>query len=222
MRFIDAALIGKVASLALQTSAFVPVRPRALSRIKTDKSITVLHESVVNDSASKGDTTENAEDNETTAVRAPLNFIGPYPCLSLRFPELATVSQRERNVTGVSLDFVLDTAANTNTINAQVALELGLNKVGEALPGVGAGGAISGGDTYMLGDCELDGLPEDDRFTFMSGLTASALPVASPSAAGLLGVYFFNAFPGGVELSWDMSGSKPPAATFFSDPEKNG
>ena len=60
-------------------------------------------------------------------VRAPIQFLGPYPTMALRFPDLATFSQRERNATGISLDFVLDTAANTNTINAQVASELDLD-----------------------------------------------------------------------------------------------
>lgn len=54
------------------------------------------------------------------------------------------------DVARVSLDFILDTAANTNTINAQVASELGLEAVGEALPGVGAGGTIGGGMTFLL------------------------------------------------------------------------
>ena len=83
----------------------------------------------------------------TTAVRAPLKFMGPYPSMGLSFPNLATSKQREKNVMGVSLDFVLDTAANTNTINGEVAKELKLPVVGKALPGLGAGGAIQGGST---------------------------------------------------------------------------
>lgn len=70
---------------------------------------------------------------DTTVVQAPLKYIGPYPCLALRFPELATRSEQQRNVTGVSMDFVLDTAANTNTINGQVAKELGLEIVEKLL-----------------------------------------------------------------------------------------
>lgn len=154
-------------------------------------------------------------------VRSPMRFLGPYPTMPLRFPHLATSSQRERNITGISLDWVLDTAANVNTINAQVAQELGLEKVGEAPGGVGAAGGIAGGDTFMLGDCELDlnvkannpnGDDDDesndegnDEFVFMKGLTASALPVASPAAAGLLGLAFFYCFEGGVEFAWGMS-----------------
>ena len=104
-------------------------------------------------------------------VRSPLRFFGPYPTMPLRFPQLATSTQRARNVTGISLDFVLDTAANTNTINAQVASELELEKVGEAPGGVGASGDIMGGDTFLLGDAELDIPPvdsegDDDNFIF--------------------------------------------------------
>lgn len=173
---------------------------------------------------------DDAQVENDAVVRSPLRFLGPYPTMPLRFPNLATSSQRERNVTGVSLDWVLDTAANTNTINLQVANELQLEKVGEAPGGVGAAGGISGGDTFMLGDCELD-LPkipsdetdgasdeaDDDAFTFMQGLTASALPVASPAAAGLLGLAFFYCFEGGVEFNWGLSKEDGaiPSVTFY-------
>ncbi|KAI2513821.1 Aspartyl protease [Fragilaria crotonensis] len=157
-----------------------------------------------------------------TSVRAPLKWLGPYPSLGLRFPDLATSSQRERNVTGVSLDFVLDTAANTNTINAQVSAELGLEVVGQALSGVGASGAIPGGNTYMLGDCQLEGLSNNEEpFTFMTDLTASTLAVASPVSAGLLSLAFLQCFPGGVEFVWgrveDGEIKEIPSVTFHSD-----
>jgi hypothetical protein len=171
--------------------------------------------------------THSNYEEESTTVRAPLKFVGPYPSLGLRFPELATKSQKSRNVTGVSLDFVLDTAANTNTINAQVVGELGLEVVGAALPGVGSAGAISGGSTYMLGDSQLDGVGE--AFTFMQGLTASALPIASPTAAGLLSLAFFNCFEGGVEFDWGseqvmedgMPPQRPPSITFYGQMDNN-
>lgn len=159
------------------------------------------------------------EEEVTTAVRAPLKYIGPYPCLALRFPHLATASQRARNVTGISLDFVLDTAANTNTINGQVAKELDLEVVGHSLPGLGAGGAIAGADTFLLGDAQLDGL-WGEPFTFMSDLSASALPVASPAAAGLLSLAFFHCFSG-VEFQWNLQQQEnvtiPPSVTFLCD-----
>lgn len=165
------------------------------------------------------------QEDEATAVRAPVKFIGPYPCIGLRFPDMATESQRSRNVTGISLDFVLDTAANTNTINAQVAKELQLEVVGSALPGVSSSGAISGGNTFLLGDSQLEGLGEDP-FTFMQDLTASALPIASPASAGLLSLAFFNCFEGGVQFDWgsqeeealeDGMVQNPPSVTFFGE-----
>jgi hypothetical protein len=145
-----------------------------------------------------------------TKISSPLKLIGPYPSLSLHFPKLATSSQRKREVSGISLDFVLDTAANTNTINAQVAAELDLENVGSALPGYNAAGSMDGASTYLLGECTLD-LPEKELF--MMGLTASALPVASPAAAGLLGVGFLNCFQGGVRFDWGNNAT----VTFYGD-----
>jgi hypothetical protein len=159
----------------------------------------------------------------SSAVRAPLNYVGPYPSLALTFPDLATPNQRTKNVTGISLDFILDTAANTNTINAGVAQDLGLPVVGSALPGVGSAGAISGGETFLLGDAQLQGFPD---FTFMTGLTASALPIASPAAAGLLSLAFMQSFTGGVDFIWEggIRGGGvepgeivPPSITFHAD-----
>ena len=152
-------------------------------------------------------------EEESTSVTSFLKFIGPYPCLPLRFPNLATSSQRERNVTGISLDFVIDTAANTNTINGQVAQELSLESVGQALPGYGASGAIPGAETYLLGDATLD-MPMKDLF--MTNLTASALPVSNPAAAGLLGVAFLNCFQGGVKFEWGGGiDGREPFITFY-------
>ena len=170
----------------------------------------------------KIDTISDTDPEPSTAVRAPLKWLGPYPALALRFPDLATSSQRERDAIGISLDFVLDTAANTNTINAQVSAELGLEVVGAALPGVGAGGAMDGGKTYLLGECELEGLSkEEEPFTFMTGLTASALPMASPASAGLLSLAFLQSFQGGVEFAWgqaeDGKITEMPSVTFHGD-----
>ena len=143
--------------------------------------------------------TDETVAQDPNTVSSLLKFIGPYPSLGLRFPDLATQSQKERNITGISLDFVIDTAANTNTINAQVATELGCESVGSALPGYSAAGALDGGDTFLLGNCTLD-MPNKELF--MTDLTASALPVASPATAGLLGVGFLNCFEGGVKFEW--------------------
>lgn len=137
-----------------------------------------------------------------TAVRAPLKFMGPYPVLSLSFPDLQTPSQREKNISGIALDFVLDTGANTNTINGQVAQELQLPVVGEIPNAVGAGGAMaSGGATYQLGDAQLENIPNSTDFTFMTNLSATALPVANPATAGLLSFAFMQPFDG-IEFQW--------------------
>ncbi|CAB9508803.1 expressed unknown protein [Seminavis robusta] len=162
-------------------------------------------------------TEQDEQLKEPTSVRAPLKFMGPYPCLGLKFPHLATSAQRAKNMSGISLDFLLDTAANVNTINSQVATELQLSEAGEALPGVSAAGSMGGGTTYMLGDCELEGVAEEA--SFMQELTASALPVESPASAGLLSLPFFHCFEGGVEFDWvgqQMDGKQlPPSVTFY-------
>lgn len=184
----------------------------------------VHHHQRASPSKPLSDSSEGATDITdvgSDVVRSPLRFLGPYPSMPLRFPGLATASQKSRNVTGISLDFVLDTAANTNTINAQVASELELEKVGEAPGGVGAAGGLMGGDTFLLGDAEVDiqrktGNKDevDDNFIFMQGLTASALPLASPAAAGLLSLSFFYCFEGGVEFVWGDT-TTLPSITFY-------
>mmetsp|Transcript_6738 Transcript_6738/g.16449 ORF Transcript_6738/g.16449 Transcript_6738/m.16449 type:complete len:472 (-) Transcript_6738:103-1518(-) len=158
--------------------------------------------------------------DEPSAVRAPLKFIGPYPCMALRFPNLATESQRSQNKTGISLDFVLDTAANINTLQGQVAQELKLEILEDspALPGVSSSGPMGGGETYILGDSELeqakvlgesDEVDSNEPFEFMQNLTAAALPVVNPGSAGLLGLAFFYCFEGGVEFNWGSQAMQP-------------
>ena len=71
----------------------------------------------------------------------------------------------------------------------------------------------------MLGNCELADAPKEERLVFMSGLTATALPVAAPAAAGLLGVAFLNSFAGGVEFVW---GPPPPTQPGAAPPTTSG
>lgn len=206
--------IAAVLLLTVSVGAFVPGLPTAFRpRVYLQ--------------STPADTTETEQqsqaDNDDDAVaRAPLKYIGPYPCLGLRFPELSTAAQQKRNESGVSLDFVLDTAANTNTINGQVAKELSLAKVGRAPGGLGTQGAISGGDTFLLGDAQLEGQGED---LFMTNLTAAALPVANPATAGLLSLAFMYTFPGGIEFNWgqvdpaDGTILTPPSVAFYGDDE---
>jgi len=204
-------------------SAFITVNNRASFVSKEFLSKTLASKLVDTDTLTSTTNTDddgNDTDSETEQSAASfLKFIGPYPSLPLRFPSLSTESQRERNITGVSLDFILDTAANTNTINAQVATELQLEVVGEALPGYGATGDIQGGaSTFMLGNCALD-MPNNE--TFMVNLTASALPIASPAAAGLLGIAFLNCFEGGVRFDWGGGiDDRPPMVTFHGEEDE--
>ena len=85
---------------------------------------------------------------------------------------------------------------------------LELAQVGRVSGGVGAGGSIGGGATYMLGTAELGDVPKAERVAFISGLTATALPIAAPAAAGLLGCSFLNSFPGGVEVCMHACGKR--------------
>lgn len=168
--------------------------------------------------------TSSDDDEEAMALRAPLRWLGPYPGVALSLPDATSPAQKARLLTnpadvsalgGVTLDFVLDTAANTNTISGQVAGPTGqggleLDQVGSVPAGVGAGGALGGGATYMIGRIQLADVPATERVTFMSGLSASALPVAAPGAAGLLGVAFLDSFQGGVEFVWGPAPTTNP------------
>ena len=69
-------------------------------------------------------------------TKALLRWVGPYPTLALRFPDLATPAQRERGEQGVTLEFVVDTAATVTTIAAVVAAELALERVAPPLGSV--------------------------------------------------------------------------------------
>eukprot|EP00322_Chrysochromulina_rotalis_P010389 CAMPEP_0115841266 /NCGR_PEP_ID=MMETSP0287-20121206/7200_1 /TAXON_ID=412157 /ORGANISM="Chrysochromulina rotalis, Strain UIO044" /LENGTH=441 /DNA_ID=CAMNT_0003294907 /DNA_START=177 /DNA_END=1502 /DNA_ORIENTATION=- len=182
---------------------------------RIDRSATIVTDPLLSETASQ---------DEAMVLRSPLRWIGGvYPAVALSFPALATPAQKARQLTGenvaasgVTLDFVIDTAANTNTINAQVAGPtaqggLELAQVGSVDSGVGAGGSIGGGATYSLGTAELADLPKDERVPFISGLTATALPVAAPAAAGLLGISFLHSFAGGVEFLWGSQPSTTPA-----------
>jgi len=146
-------------------------------------------------------------------VQSPLKFAGPYPCLSLHFSHLATKIQRDRNETGVNIDFVLDTAANTNILKESIAESLNLTVVGSALPGLGFAGAFMGGQSYPLGNAELEEVP--DVSPFVTGLTAAALPMPM---VGVLGWGFFHAIES-VEFVWgkakDGNVTQKSSITFF-------
>jgi len=227
-KFSDAFVVtSKGAKVSTANTAFTSTPARRMAPPSAATEANIAAESITGTLVSTQEDQVKAE--STTSVRAPLKYIGPYPSLGLRFPNLATSAQRSRNESGVSLDFVLDTAANTNTINAQVAQELKLRSVGDALPGVGSSGFIApGGQVYELGDAQLEGLGTDD--IFMQNLTAASLPVAGPAAAGLLSQAFFYCFDGGVMFNWkeeDIEQKQddgeilmkrlPPSVTFLGD-----
>mmetsp|Transcript_20047 Transcript_20047/g.27183 ORF Transcript_20047/g.27183 Transcript_20047/m.27183 type:complete len:475 (-) Transcript_20047:277-1701(-) len=159
------------------------------------------------------------DESQLMVISSPMRWIGPYPALALSFPELGTPAQQARNASGIDLDMIVDTAANTNVINALVAKELGLEAIGDAPGGVGTGGAITGGTTFNLGTVEFADLPKAERQPFMGGLTASALPVTSPGAAGLLGSTFLLSFPGGFEMRWGDGADIGPSISLFGDTE---
>jgi Aspartyl protease len=177
-------------------------------------------------------------------VRAPLKYIGLYPCLGLRFPLLTTSNQRQsqKNITGVSLDFMIDTAANLNVIQPAIAMELNLPAVtNQVLPGFTSSGRIDSerfaldgsSNTFMLGDTQLEyhmngdgsvvsnassqSQMENDH-PFMTQLTASVVPNVACPTAGILSLAFLQVFEGGVECSWGTSFGgnqaplQPPAA----------
>ena len=164
-------------------------------------------------------------------VVAPLGFIGAYPCLKLRFPNLIPLTTNDETVIdkeekseqthdGVVLDFVLDTGANMNSIikSSFGTLQLPLVTESKDLPiagSAGVGGLFEAGNLYDLGDCKLEGLPPDQNNIFMTNLTAFKLPNSSPVANGLLGIPFFLSFPAGVEFDWSGTDGDPPTVIFY-------
>lgn len=151
-------------------------------------------------------------DNDNYAVVgvvAPLKYLGPYPCLGLRFPHLST-----------TLEFLLDTGANVNSIDAKFVKEFSLPLVASSkdlgvVGSAGIGGSIQPGDIFQLGDCELDGLPPEQTARFMKNLTAAAIKHSTPVGNGLLGLNFFLSFPAGVEFDWYGTDGDPPTIIFY-------
>jgi len=168
----------------------------------------------------ESDTSSTEDQYTVVAVVAPLKYLGPYPCLTLRFPNLSSAEQRKDNKSGVTLDFVLDTGANVNTIDVKFVKELDLplvisSKDLDILGSAGIGGTLTPGDTFALGDCELVGLPPEQTTTFMRNLTAAGLGFSTPVGNGLLSLSFFLSFPAGVEFDWHGTDGDPPTLIFY-------
>lgn len=170
--------------------------------------------------------TESVDEIEPVSVIgvvAPLISVGPYPCLELNFPDV-------KSNPGVEISFVLDTAANVNTISSEITRKLDLPVVvkGEdlsVLGSAGAGGSCQAGDIVFLGNSRLSGMPESQQNnTFMSNITLSSmdLGIAKSVGGGMLGTSFLGCFRGGVEFDWYGTDGDPPTLQFYYDniPEK--
>jgi predicted aspartyl protease len=157
---------------------------------------------------------QDAADDEVQliGVVAPLTYSGPYACLGLDFHHL-----------NQSIDFILDTGANINAIQRDIAqsfdLETVLSKESLSIESsAGVGGPFQAGDIVLLGDCHLARMPkEQSNVVFMTNLTAAALDIGLASAVGrgLLGTSFFECFPAGVEFDWYGTDGDPPTVIFY-------
>jgi hypothetical protein len=158
---------------------------------------------------SKLSSTSTDGDYAVVGVVAPLKYLGPYPCLGLRFPHLST-----------TFEFLLDTGANINAVDAKFVKELSLPLVASSkdlgvLGSSGIGGSIQPGDLFNLGDCELVGLPPEQTTTFMRNLPAASIVHSTPVGDGILGLNFFLSFPAGVEFDWYGTDGDPPTLVFY-------
>ena len=154
--------------------------------------------------------TEQQEQEELVMIEgvvAPLKYLGPYPCLTLRFPEEQAPA----------VDFMLDTGANINSIDSQCfqdyfaeTADLMFDSHTNHIVGsAGVGGKFAAGDLYDLGDAVLDGLPPPD-LPICHNFTAAVLPHASAVGKGILGQLFLMQYPGGVEFDWYGTDGDPP------------
>ena len=166
-----------------------------------------------------------------TGVVAPLTYIGHYACLSLDFPDMASSASSSAATPAtpttepIKLDFVLDTGATLNTINAairdkyQLAVEYEF-PTNTPLVGTTSSSINAASSLYRLGDCKLHGLPEEqNQFIFFQGLTAMSLPYATPVGDGILGIPFMQSFPAGIEFDWYGTDGDPPTVIFYFGPE---
>jgi len=158
-----------------------------------------------------------ADGEGISSIRAPLQMLGPYPLLSVRFPDIAAPEsvkeqQKANGETGIRLDMIVDTGSSVNTINVQLVKELGLTAVSTQEAGVSAAGALGISNNYALGTVQLNDLPQKDRFPLMNDLIVSAIPVAAPPGiGGILGLGFLLSFAGGIEFVWGDAASGPSA-----------
>ena len=132
-----------------------------------------------------------------------------YAAITLDLPDRATRSQRERGVSGVELDFVLDSACTTNFIVPNVAYGLDVTIVGQSPGGAGATGALlNDAQEMLLGACKLGNTT--DNQVVLRGLSAAIRPVPAPGVAGVLGRSFMDCFDA-VAFDWREGAGDPNA-----------
>jgi hypothetical protein len=134
-----------------------------------------------------------------------------YIAITVGLPDRSTRQQREKGVSGIELDFCIDTACTTNFILPQVAYGLDVQIVGSNPDGVGATGAVQGGQEMLLGTAKLGSDADDNTgIAAITGLSAQIVQVPAPGTAGILGRAFLNCFAA-VEFDWrcdvDLFGS---------------
>ena len=181
---------------------------RSISDDARVKLRTRLFAQSIQPTAAKDDPNQSQAPVSVCGVAAPLLRLGPYPCLALRFPHWQPPTDSDD---AVVLRFLLDTGANINSINPQLCekyhLERIFNSAEHVVGSAGIGGQMAPGDIYLLGDCQLHGLPAgQDQVTFMRNLTAASLPGPPVSAVGaavdgILGLSFLRSCRG-VALDW--------------------
>lgn len=162
-------------------------------------------------------TQQDEEDIQVIGVVAPLHYSGPYACLGLDFHHLK--QNENAQLTGTSINFVLDTGANINAIRKDLAQSLELPTViskesFSAIKSAGVGGSFEAGNVVMLGDCHLSNMPND--VLFMRNMTAAAVDIGLAGAVGggLLGTSFFDCFSA-VEFDWYGTDGDPPTLIFY-------
>jgi hypothetical protein len=86
MKLVSAMML--IATLETASGFISPVFPRAAHRTNSFKATSVSTIDLSTAAATVDSILSNEESsNDRTAVRAPLKFAGPYPCLGLTFPD---------------------------------------------------------------------------------------------------------------------------------------
>ena len=225
---------------------FVPVSPPKIRFRLPSQAVRRQFEHSLTTLAATDKTAEDASSGSQdqdpivlVGVAAPLHRIGPYTCVQFVFPEWKYDNDDDEEVEEGTVSFMIDTGANTNSIDSKLVKKYGLQEYSLPIPPQPVGdkdddsilspskliGATTStaessqaGTLYMLGDGQLAGLPPPPR-TFLRNLVAASLPFASPVGVGLLGLPFLWTFPAGVEFDWHGTDGDPPTLIFYCGEE---